>query len=185
MKKQVLKRDSTARKPKGKATSSVTGIATLPQLTAPSGNGDDNGGGNGDHEEPRAKQKPIILTRSQAENAFSTPHQTQAVDYLVLPGDEVHDLAMRSDFPQKYSDGNVKVRAAMRHLAKCIHFHDEEGAMELLNVMAGDVAVGGKRIEMLVKAIIGDREFQAASHGYQKRLQDMAFGKGDKPGGTG
>lgn len=86
-------------------------------------------------------------------NAFSTPDVANGIKILAVPGNDVSELPMRADFPDRQY-----LVACARHLAKCRKFNDKEGEKELLFIVAGLCGIQGKRADMLVSAIIGERQ---------------------------
>lgn len=106
---------------------------------------------------------PDIISKS-----FQSREVTNAIKMLVDPGDDVSDLTMRGDFPERRF-----LVACARHLAKCRKFGYEEGERELLFIVSGLPGVEGKRASMLVDAVIGERR-QFRNDGFLPRFKKAA-----------
>jgi hypothetical protein len=126
--------------------------------------------------EEAKKSGPTKL--SSIQNAFHTPHSAQAVDYLVVAGKEVLDMAMRANFSSKNTPAHAKVRALARHLAKCEMFHNDRAKAEALLVCAGDVGVDAHGRDDLVRALTGQSNQQARLRGQNmiNRFSDWVQG---------
>lgn len=84
------------------------------------------------------------------DGAFSSPHMASALEKFVDRGEKVEDLLLRGHFRTANH-----MNAVVRLYRKAVHFQDTELQSLLLNHAAGYPAIGGLRIDILLKAVIG------------------------------
>jgi hypothetical protein len=88
-------------------------------------------------------------------NAFTTQNMSSAIEKLVERGDKIEDLIMRGQFwTSDHMNSWVKL------LRKAIHFNDKELEQLLMNHLAGCTSIGGERIDILLRAVIGQYQAQ-------------------------
>jgi hypothetical protein len=89
--------------------------------------------------------------------AFTQQEVVTAVQMLVDPGDatDLLTLAMRGDF-----EDMILLKAIARHLSKALKYNNIDALRELKFIVAGMVAIKGKRSDMLVQAVIGEKKQQ-------------------------
>jgi hypothetical protein len=97
-------------------------------------------------------------------HAFMHHEMASAVNMLVKRGEDVNDLWMRAHFPSGRKPGHIQVIATACVAAKAAEFSSNIVEDEVMNVMAGFTAVDNERVELLVKAIIGDESFKAGKN---------------------
>jgi hypothetical protein len=116
------------------------------------GIGVDNTRSNGDGDKDTKKLDSFI--DSDTFGGIFTSHQlASAIEKFVERGETVEDLIIRGDFRTV-----TYKNSAMRLRRKAKHFHDPELTDLILNAIAGDVAIGGKRIDILKQAVVGQLE---------------------------
>ena len=109
-----------------------------------------------------------ILGLDSFKGAFTNQNMSTALEKLVDPGEKTKDLIMRAH----YWDFDYKTAwMCLLWLAK--HFHDNELEELLMNTAAGDTSVGGYRIELMVQAVIGQRD-QERKKSVGDRLRNWA-----------
>jgi len=155
------------------AAKNATGVETveLPSVK-PEGNG--NGNGNGHHQEaetPKAETLPIMFGNGEIMNPFSHNEGYSALKVFTDIGkaEDPEALMIRSDLPDKRSDGHVLVNMITHAQDLYERFNYSRGKRRLRNVLAGYPAVNGKRIDVTLDAVIGERR--------QRRAEGGAFGK--------
>lgn len=120
---------------------------------------------------------PPELLEGDIKNAFTHSEGYSSIKVLVEPGDieKFRSLLMRVDFPVKRTYAHIQGIAAMRILAYCEKYGIDRGKEELMNTVAAFTSADGKRADMVVDAIIGDRrQARAEGRGFTKRLGDIA-----------
>ncbi len=123
------------------------------------------------------KRDKAELEAGDFKNAFNTPHQTTATDYLVNPGELVRNLLMRVYNPSKHTDADIFCVAATKVLSDCRKYHDRLGEEQLLDRLAMTVSDNGLGRDQLVKSIVGQNEFEAKKQvGGLAGLKDWATG---------
>jgi hypothetical protein len=116
-------------------------------------------GGNGFDPEGRKKLQ-ATLDNDIFDTAFTQQHIAGAIEKFVDRGEKVEDLLLRAHF----RDVNHK-NACIRLLRKAKHFKDTELEEAILNSIAGDPAIQGLRIDILLQAVTG--------YLHEKRKNDM------------
>ena len=84
------------------------------------------------------------------DGVFTTHQVASAIDKFVERGEKVEDLLLRG----YYRDAN-HINAIVRLYRKAVHFHDTELQALILNHAAGYPGIGGDRINILLKAVVG------------------------------
>ncbi len=131
---------------------------------------------NGHSDQPIPEDIKAFLDFDNIRNTFTTQNVTSAIEKLVDPGKDTKDLIMRAHF----WDFDYKTAwTCLLALAK--HFDDKELEELLMNVAAGDAAVGGYRIELLVQSVIGRLDPQRKM-GFGDKLRNWAGMGKDKDG---
>lgn len=87
--------------------------------------------------------------------AFTTQSMSSAIEKIVERGDKIEDLIMRGKF-WDFDHMNAWVRL----LRKALHFGDKELETLLMNHLAGCTSVQGERIDILLRAVIGQYQTQ-------------------------
>ena len=111
-------------------------------------------------EDQYANLQSFVSGPDMVDKAFRQQDVVTAVQMLVDPGGDINNLTMRGDFPDAQF-----LKAAARHLARCRYFHYKEGEEELKFIVAGYPGIKGKRADMLVHAVVGERKQQSESFG--------------------
>jgi len=159
-----LARGRAAKKEKAEAGKNVEETTTdiVPMVPETHDGNGSNGG-----------QNPIM---EEMYNPFSQHEGFSSIKTLVDPGeaDKLESLLMRGCIPDKPSMGNI----ALVHIT---HLYDqytrhgyERGKQRLRNLLAGYPSIKGERAQMVVDAIIGERQ--------QRRAENRSFA--DKLGDT-
>ena len=91
-----------------------------------------------------------FLDGGSFDGVFTTHQVASAIEKFVERGEKVEDLLLRGHF----RDAD-HMNAVVRLYRKAQHFHDTELQALLLNHAAGYAAIGGQRIEILLKAVVG------------------------------
>ena len=99
------------------------------------------------------KFKAVLNALDPIGNTFSTSNAASGLTLLAVPGDDVTELPMRSNFPDRRY-----LIACSEVLNSCRMFHYEEGEKQLLFLVAGLCGIHGERAKMLVDAVIGERK---------------------------
>jgi len=106
------------------------------------------GDGSGD-----TKKLDAFIDSDNLGGLFLSHALPSAIDKFVERGDTFEDLIIRADFRN-----TTYKNACMRLYRKMVHFHCPEGKTLIINLIAGDVAEKGKRIDILKQAVIGQLE---------------------------
>lgn len=136
------------------------------------GIGVDNITGNG-HDDKDTKKLDAFIDSDSFGGIFTSHQLASAIDKFVERGETIEDLIIRGDFRNVTYKNSV-----MRLRRKAEHFHDKELSTLILNVIAGDVAIGGKRIDILKQAVIGQIEGERKRN-IGNRVQGWLGGKKD------
>lgn len=97
------------------------------------------------------------------DKAFTHSEVASGVQMLVDPGDDPAKIPMRANFS---SDAELKYAAAIISKARRALGQGSDVEKEVLFVIAGKCGIHGKRAELLVDAIVGERrQRQAQSFG--------------------
>lgn len=109
---------------------------------------------------------PPNIEAADINNAFHKEDGYNALRTFTDVGDpeDIAALLIRGDIPDKLNDGHIFVNKLTHAEAQCYHFKDNEGLRRLRNLIAGYCAINGKRIDVTLAAVIGDR--------IQKRLEE-------------
>lgn len=107
-------------------------------------------GNNGQSDQQVPDKLQGFLDLGSFDSAFTSPHIASAIEKFVERGEKVEDLLLRGHF----RDAN-HMNSLVRLYRKAVHFHDAELQQLLLNHAAGYPAIGGLRIDILLKAVIG------------------------------
>lgn len=105
---------------------------------------------NGHSDQPIPEAVKAVLGTDVFKGAFSTQQMSSAIEKLVERGDKIEDLIMRGDF---WSQDHMN--SWVRLLRKALHFQDKELEQLLMNHLAGCTAISGKRIDILLRAVVG------------------------------
>ena len=89
---------------------------------------------------------PDVVAKS-----FSTADVTSGLKLLGSPGRDIQDIPILADFPDKQY-----LVACARVISRCRIYEDKEGEAEVLYIVTGMCGIGGKRADLIVKAIVGD-----------------------------
>lgn len=111
---------------------------------------DTNIKGNGHSDQPISDKLQAWLDVGTFDNAFTSPHIASAIEKFVERGEKVEDLLLRGHFRDV-----DHMNAVIRLYRKAVHFKDKELQALLLNHAAGYPAIGGMRIDILLRAVIG------------------------------
>jgi hypothetical protein len=106
------------------------------------------------------------------DGAFTSAGAPSAIREFVERGEKVEDLLLRGFF----RDAN-HMNAVVRLYRKAVHFDDKELQQLLLNHAAGYPAIQGQRIDILLKAVVGQMHIEQKSKGLSLR---RAFGMEEK-----
>ncbi len=104
------------------------------------------------------------------QESMSSPESNSGVRMLVVPGNDITDMTMRADFPnQSY------LIAAASLVTDCRRHHDKVGEAEIMFVVSGMCGIKGKRAEMLVDAIIGERvgKMRQQGGGFMSKFKEI------------
>ena len=115
-----------------------------------------------------------FLDAGSFDGVFTNQPHASAIEKFVERGDKVEDLLLRGHF----RDAD-HMNALVRLLRKATHFHDSELRDLLLNHAAGYPAIGGLRIDILLRAVVGQLAERQRSMG--NRLKN-ALGLNQKDG---
>ena len=103
--------------------------------------------------------------------AFTQQQISTALEKLVEVGDKPQEFIMRG----RFWDRDYK-NAWCTLLADAAHFQDLELIELLMNTAAGDTAIMGDRILLMVDAVIGQNRYDNRKQGFWSKL----FGSGNK-----
>ncbi len=106
------------------------------------------------------------------DGAFTSAGTPSAIREFVDRGEKMEDLLLRAYF----RDAN-HMNAMIRLYRKAVHFNDKELQQLLLNHAAGYPAIQGQRIDILLRAVIGQYHLDQKKQGFSLR---RAFGLEDK-----
>jgi len=109
------------------------------------------------------------LNSGDFDGAFQGNGIPSAIDKFVERGDKVEDLLLRSHFRSV-----AHMNATIRLYRKAVHFKDTELQEFILNHVAGYPAIGGARIDILLKAVVGQLEAQQQKK--NSRLRNILLG---------
>jgi hypothetical protein len=121
---------------------------------------DRTNGGKEVSQEAYAALQSFVSGPDLLEKSFTQQEVITAVQMLVDPGNDISNLTMRADFPDSQF-----LKAAARHLARCRRFKYKAGEEELKFIVAGFPGIKGKRADMLVNAVVGEKKQQRESFG--------------------
>ena len=109
--------------------------------------------------------------------AFTTQQMGTAIEKIVERGDKIEDLIMRGQFWDV-----DHMNSWTRLLRKAVHFKDAELEQLLMNHLAGCTSVGGERIDILLRAVIGQyqAERKTSFGGKLRNFLGMDKQNGDK-----
>ena len=124
------------------------------------------------------------LIRGEAPNPFTQQEGFSSIKVLVDPGkaENLESLLMRGYIPEKHTSGYA-LMVNITHLCDQYTRHGyERGLQRLRNLLAGLPSLDGKRAEMVVDAIIGERQQRRAEAGsFTDKIGNIAKnGFGDK-----
>ena len=125
--------------------------------------------GNGHDPEMDDTKLKSWLNSGDFDGAFQGNGIPSAIDKFVERGDKVEDLLLRSHFRSV-----AHMNATIRLYRKAVHFKDTELQEFLLNHVAGYPAIGGARIDILLKAVVGQLEAQQQKK--NSRLHNILLG---------
>jgi len=125
----------------------------------------------GNHQEEKSditgtKDIGAWLDKGSFDGVFTSQQISSAIEKLVEPGEKVEQLLMRSEYRDV-----THANAFDRLLRKAEHFQDKELESLLHNHAASNVAIGGKRIDILKQTIIGQMSHQQT--GFKKGFKDL------------
>ena len=126
-------------------------------------------GSNGHNTEFDEKKLTGFLNAGDFEGAFQGNQIPSAIDKFVERGEKVEDLLLRGHFRSV-----AHMNATIRLYRKAVHFKDLELQETILNHVAGYPAIGGARIEILLKAVVGQLDAQKEKK--NGRLRDILLG---------
>jgi hypothetical protein len=126
-------------------------------------------GSNGPNPEMDETKLKGWLNTGDFDGAFQSAGIPSAIDKFVERGDKVEDLLLRGHFRSV-----AHMNATVRLFRKSVHFHDNELKEFLLNHIAGYPAIGGARIEILLKAVVG--QLSAEKEKKNSRLRNILMG---------
>lgn len=129
----------------------------------------DGSNGNGHKPELTPEIKKFLNTGT-FDGAFTTPQMSQAIDKFVERGDKTEDLILRSEFP------DYDTMIAWNILFRKAKQYGDSGFEEfLMNYAASVPAIGGKRIAILLDAVIGQHQQEQKKSGsnWFKRVMGM------------
>jgi hypothetical protein len=132
-----------------------------------------NVSGNGDKD---TKKLDAFIDSDTFGNLFLSHQIASAIEKFVDRGETFEDLIIRGDFRN-----TTYKNATMRLHRKGVHFHDSEIIALIINLVAGDVAEKGKRIDILKQAVIGQLEAER-KQGFGGALRGW-LGGGNKENG--
>ena len=127
-------------------------------------------GSNGHNPEFDEKKLTGFLNAGDFEGAFQGNQIPSAIDKFVEKGDSLPDMLLRGHFRSV-----AHMNATIRLYRKAVHFKDLELQELILNHVAGYPAIGGARIEILLKAVVG--QLEADKEKKNGRLRDILLGK--------
>lgn len=125
--------------------------------------------GNGNGHNPNLNQ---FANTGIFDGAFTSTGASSAIREFVERGEKVEDLLLRGFF----RDVN-HTNAVVRLYRKAVHFNDKELQQMLLNHCAAYPAIQGQRIDILLKAVVGQMHIEQKSKGLSLR---RAFGFEEK-----
>ena len=125
--------------------------------------------GNGHDPEMDDTKLKSWLNSGDFDGAFQGNGIPSAIDKFVERGDKVEDLLLRSHFRSV-----AHMNATIRLYRKAVHFKDVELQEFILNHVAGYPAIGGTRIDILLKAVVGQLEAQQQKK--NSRLRNILLG---------
>ena len=124
--------------------------------------------GNGHDTELDEKKLVGWLEHGDFDGAFQGNGIPSAIDKFVERGDKVEDLLLRSHFRSV-----AHMNATIRLYRKAV-IQDTELQEFILNHVAGYPAIGGARIDILLKAVVGQLEAQQQKK--NSRLRNILLG---------
>lgn len=127
----------------------------------------DNFGNNGDGKTAESKRLKDFLDSDAFDKVFTSQQFASALEKFVERGDEIEDLELRSHFRSP-----DHMNACIRLYRKAKHFKDTELQELLMNHMAGYPAIGGQRIDILLRAVCGQYT-QQKEKGFSNQLRGM------------
>jgi len=141
-------------------------------MTQDNGNGLDVKSNGHDPEVSEAELKKLkgFLNAGDFEGAFQSSGVPSAIEKFVERGETFADLSMRADFR-----GDRHVNNLVLLYADAVHFEHKELQEAIINVVAARTSINAKRIETLLKAVVGQLE-QEKSKSAGSRLRSMVFG---------
>ncbi len=120
--------------------------------------------------------KPIDI--GSIGDAFSQPQGWGSVKYLVEVGKDPASLMLRTDIPDKVTEGNVRATAISIEISRDEEFG--EGGKDVTRRLALWPSAGGKRANMLLEAITG--EFNKHNKfSFTDKVKNFAFGNNKPP----
>jgi len=112
------------------------------------------------------------LNAGDFDGAFQGTSIPSAIEKFVERGDKVEDLLLRGHFRSV-----AHMNGTIRLYRKAVHFKDTELQETILNHVAGYPAIGGARIEILLKAVVG--QLSAEKEKKNSRLRSILLGNNE------
>ncbi len=127
-------------------------------------------GSNGNDPEMDEKKLKGWLGAGDFDGVFQSSGVPSAIEKFVEAGKDYPDMALRADFR---NDAHVNKTVILYALAEKRHHTALKEA--IMNVVAGRPSIGGKRIEILLKAVVGQLQ-QDERKGGMSKLRQMLLG---------
>ncbi len=105
---------------------------------------------NGHTGEPIPNEVKAFMDFDSFKGAFTQQQMTSAIEKFVERGEKIEDLIMRGHF---WSIDHMN--SWVKLLRKSLHFDDKELEQMLMNHLAGCCSVNGSRIDILLRAVVG------------------------------
>lgn len=128
-------------------------------------------GSNGHDPEIDEKKLKGWLGAGDFDGVFQSSGVPSAIEKFVERGEKVEDLLLRADFR---NDAHVNKTILLYTLADKRHHNALKEA--IINVVAGRPSINGKRIDILLKAVVGQLQ-QDERKGGMSKLRQMLLGQ--------
>lgn len=123
---------------------------------------------------PQAKP----LMPSAVEGAFRHNTQTSAIDYILTPGKDINEFGLRSEIPDKDTDGMVRATCLAIGQANAEKYNSEYVQQVIWYSLNLWPAVNGHRIDQAIRGITGANPNNPAmqkGRGLGEKIKNYAF----------
>jgi len=121
----------------------------------------------------------------QVENALRNSEAFNTIRAMIEPGDNVQDMLMRGNVPEKVKKSHQTINARVIVLKKALKFKNKAGVNLMLNLFAAETSASGIRIKEVVQAVTGinfdqSQGWRSDNDSINGKIRKLAFGDAKK-----